>query len=68
MLAWEVCHETECPILKLLTNLLNVDKDKIRMISKIIRLLITVTANGTKLKELQKDMEIAESNTGMNSR
>ncbi|XP_012233558.1 SET and MYND domain-containing protein 4 isoform X1 [Linepithema humile] len=62
-LAWKVCHETECPILKLLTNLLNVDKDKIRMISKIIRLLIAVTENGTKIKELQQDMKIAESNS-----
>lgn len=63
-LAWEVCHKTECPILKLLTNLLNVDKDKIRMISKIIRLLIVVTENGIKIKELQQDMKIAESNPG----
>ncbi|XP_011703831.1 PREDICTED: SET and MYND domain-containing protein 4-like isoform X1 [Wasmannia auropunctata] len=62
-LAWEMCHETECPILKLLTNLLNVDKDKIRMISKIIRLLIVVTENGTKIKELQQDMKTAESNS-----
>ncbi|KAL6261766.1 hypothetical protein P5V15_006855 [Pogonomyrmex californicus] len=61
-LAWEACHETECPILKLLTNLLNVDKDKIRMISKIIRLLIVVTENGTRIEELQQDMKIAESN------
>ncbi|XP_019696858.1 SET and MYND domain-containing protein 4 isoform X2 [Harpegnathos saltator] len=61
-LAWEVCHMTECPILKLLTSLLNVDKDKIRMISKIIRLLIIVTANGSKIEELQQDMKIAESN------
>ncbi|KAL6443003.1 hypothetical protein ACFW04_002772 [Cataglyphis niger] len=62
-LAWEVCHETECPILKVLGNLLNVDKDKIRMISKIIRLLIVVTENGRKIKELQQDMKIAESNS-----
>ncbi|XP_025989037.1 SET and MYND domain-containing protein 4 isoform X2 [Solenopsis invicta] len=62
-LAWKTCHEIECPILKLLTNLLNVDKDKIRMISKIIRLLIVVTENGTKLKELQQDMKTAESNS-----
>ncbi|KYN42350.1 SET and MYND domain-containing protein 4 [Trachymyrmex septentrionalis] len=62
-LAWEACHETECPILKLLTNLLNVDKDKIRMISKIIRLLIVVTENGTRIKELQEDMKTAESNS-----
>ncbi|XP_011641936.1 SET and MYND domain-containing protein 4-like [Pogonomyrmex barbatus] len=61
-LAWEACHETECPILKLLTNLLNVDKDKIRMISKIIRLLIVVTENGTRIEELQQDVKIAESN------
>jgi len=59
-----MCHETECPILKLLTNLLNVDRDKIRMISKIIRLLIVVTENGTKIKELQQDMKTAESNSG----
>ncbi|KAL0101085.1 hypothetical protein PUN28_018738 [Cardiocondyla obscurior] len=62
-LAWESCHEIECPILKLLKNLLNVDKDKIRMISKIIRLLIVVTENGTKIKELQRDMKVAESNS-----
>lgn len=61
-LAWEAYHETECPILKLLTNLLNVDKDKIRMISKIIRLLIVVTENGIRIKELQQDMKTAESN------
>lgn len=61
-LGWEACHKTECPILKLLTNLLNVDKDKIRMISKIIRLLIVVTENGIKIKELEEDMKIAESN------
>lgn len=64
-LAWEVYHKTECPILKLLGNLLNVDKDKIRMISKIIRLLIVVTENGRKIKELQQDMKIAESNPGI---
>ncbi|XP_036149801.1 SET and MYND domain-containing protein 4 isoform X1 [Monomorium pharaonis] len=62
-LAWKTCHEIECPILKLLTNLLNVDKDKIRMISKIIRLLIVITENGTKIKELQRDIETAESNS-----
>ncbi|XP_026829087.1 SET and MYND domain-containing protein 4 isoform X3 [Ooceraea biroi] len=61
-LAWDACHQTECPILKLLSNLLNVDKDKIRMISKIIRLLIVVTANGTRIQELQEDMRVAESN------
>lgn len=60
-----MCHQMECPILKLLTNLLNVDRDKIRMISKIIRLLIILTENGTKIAELQRDMEIAESNSGV---
>jgi len=58
-------HETECPILTLLSNLFNVDKDKIRMISKIIRLLIVVTANGTRIQELREDMKIAESNPGI---
>jgi len=63
-LAWEARHETECSILKLLRNLLNVDTDRIRMISKIIRLLIVVTENGTRIKELQQDMKTAESNSG----
>jgi len=34
------------------------------MISKIIRLLIVVTENGTRIKELQQDMKTAESNSG----
>ncbi|KAF7411160.1 hypothetical protein HZH66_000056 [Vespula vulgaris] len=61
-IAWDMAHMTECPILVLLKNLLNVDKDKIRMLTKIIRLLIVVTENGSKIKELQEDMKIAESN------
>lgn len=60
--AWDIAHMTECPILALLKNLLNVDKDKIRMLTKIIRLLIVVTANGSNIKGLQEDMKIAESN------
>lgn len=64
-IAWEMAHVTECPILVLLKNLLNVDKDKIRMLTKIIRLLIVVTKNGSKIKELQEDMKIAESNPGI---
>lgn len=35
------------------------------MISKIIRLLIVVTENGTRIKELQQDMKTAESNLGI---
>ncbi|KAK2577165.1 hypothetical protein KPH14_003322 [Odynerus spinipes] len=61
--AWDIAHMTECPILALLKNLLSVDKDKIRMLAKIIRLLIVVTANGLNIKELQEDMKIAESNS-----
>ncbi|KAG7211885.1 hypothetical protein KM043_011097 [Ampulex compressa] len=61
-LAWEMAHSTECLILALLRNLLNVDKDKIRMLTKIIRLLIMVTGNGSKITELCDDMKIAESN------
>ncbi|XP_015177541.1 PREDICTED: SET and MYND domain-containing protein 4-like isoform X1 [Polistes dominula] len=60
--AWDMAHMTECPILALLQSLLNVDKDKIKMIIKIVRLLIVVTENGSKIKELQEDMKIAESN------
>ncbi|CAL7936338.1 unnamed protein product [Xylocopa violacea] len=60
--AWEMSHEIECPIMALVGNLLNVDKDKIRMLTKIIRFVIVVTAKGKKLDELRADMKIAESN------
>ncbi|XP_066590446.1 SET and MYND domain-containing protein 4-like isoform X2 [Prorops nasuta] len=62
-LAWKVAHELECPIWSLLTNLLNIDKDKIRILTKIIRLLIVITEKGKRIDELRKDMAIAESNS-----
>ncbi|XP_017757021.1 PREDICTED: SET and MYND domain-containing protein 4-like isoform X2 [Eufriesea mexicana] len=61
-LAWEMAHQIECPIMALIENLLNVDKDKIRMLTKIIRFLIVVTAKGKKIDELRVDMKLAESN------
>ncbi|XP_050582386.1 SET and MYND domain-containing protein 4-like isoform X1 [Bombus affinis] len=61
-LAWEMAHQIECPIMALVGNLLNVDKDKIRMLTKIIRFLIVVTSKGKKFDELRVDMELAESN------
>ncbi|XP_034188583.1 protein-lysine N-methyltransferase SMYD4 isoform X1 [Osmia lignaria lignaria] len=61
-LAWEMAHQIECPILAIVGNLLNVDEDKIRMLTKIIRFLIVVTAKGEKIEELLEDMKIAESN------
>lgn len=63
-LAWEMAHQIECPILAIVGNLLNVDEDKIRMLTKIIRFLIVVTAKGEKIEELLEDMKIAESNPG----
>ncbi|XP_017795167.1 PREDICTED: SET and MYND domain-containing protein 4-like [Habropoda laboriosa] len=60
--AWEMAHQIECPIMALVGNLLNVDTDKIRMLTKIIRLLIVVTAKGKKIDELCADMKVAESN------
>ncbi|XP_043248068.1 SET and MYND domain-containing protein 4-like isoform X2 [Colletes gigas] len=61
-LAWEMAHNIECPILAVLGNLFNVDKDKVRMLTKIVRFLITVTAKGKKFAELREDMKVAESN------
>lgn len=63
-LAWEMAHQIECPIMALVGNLLNVDKDKIRMLTKIIRFLIVITSKGKKFDELRVDMELAESNPG----
>ncbi|XP_046747207.1 SET and MYND domain-containing protein 4-like isoform X1 [Diprion similis] len=62
-LAWAAAHQIECRIISLLPNLLNVDKDKIRMLTKIMRLLIVVTQNGMRIDELRKDTEVAESNS-----
>lgn len=61
-LAWEMAHQIECPIMAIVGNLLNVDKDKIRMLTKIVRFLIMVTGKGKKIDELRADMEIAERN------
>ncbi|XP_046605322.1 SET and MYND domain-containing protein 4-like isoform X1 [Neodiprion virginianus] len=62
-LAWAAAHQIECRIISLLPNLLNVDEDKIRMLTKIMRLLIMVTQNGMLIDELRKDTEVAESNS-----
>lgn len=59
-----MAHQIECPIMALVGNLLNVDKDKIRMLTKIIRFLIVVTSKGKNFDELHMDMEVAESNPG----
>ncbi|XP_043474196.1 SET and MYND domain-containing protein 4-like isoform X2 [Leptopilina heterotoma] len=61
-LDWKLAHCTECDILPLLSNLLNIDRDKIRMLSKIVRFLIIATANGTAIDKLREDLKIAESN------
>ncbi|XP_076170196.1 protein-lysine N-methyltransferase SMYD4 isoform X2 [Ptiloglossa arizonensis] len=61
-LAWEMAHQIECSILAVLGNLFNVDKDKVRMLTKIVRFLIMVTAKGKKITELREDMKVAESN------
>ncbi|KAG6799640.1 SET and MYND domain-containing protein 4 isoform X1 [Apis mellifera caucasica] len=62
VLAWEMAHDIECPIMALIGNLLHVDKDKIRMLTKIIRFLIIATAKGKNINELRADMKLAESN------
>ncbi|XP_046415906.1 SET and MYND domain-containing protein 4-like isoform X3 [Neodiprion fabricii] len=62
-LAWAAAHQIECRIISLLPNLLNVDEDKIRMLTKIMRLLIMVTQNGMLIDDLRKDTEVAESNS-----
>ncbi|XP_024935657.1 SET and MYND domain-containing protein 4 isoform X2 [Cephus cinctus] len=60
--AWSSVHHIECSILALLNSLLGVDKDKIRMLMKVLRLLINVTNGGKAIAELRQDMKIAESN------
>lgn len=62
--AWEQAHQIECPILSILGNLFDVDKDKVRMLTKIVRFLIVVTAKGKGIAELREDMKIAECNPG----
>ncbi|XP_023290633.1 SET and MYND domain-containing protein 4 [Orussus abietinus] len=66
--AWKTVHRTECPITALLSNLLNVDKDKMRMLTKILRFLVVVTENGTGIDGLQADTRKAESNPGDDGR
>ncbi|XP_053994858.1 SET and MYND domain-containing protein 4-like isoform X2 [Hylaeus anthracinus] len=61
-LSWEMAHQIECPILAVLGNLFNIDKDKVRMLTKIVRFLIMVTAKGEKIAELREDMKVAEIN------
>ncbi|XP_058792910.1 SET and MYND domain-containing protein 4-like [Phymastichus coffea] len=61
--AWKMVHRLECPVHAVLAKLLNVDKDKIRILTKIIRLLLVATKNGTAMEELRKDCEKAEKNT-----
>lgn len=63
-LSWNLAHRTECPVLAVLVNLLHVEEDKVRMVVKIMRLLITATSDGKMINELKKDMEIAEANPG----
>lgn len=62
--AWKIAHRIECPILSILGNLFDVDKDKVRMLTKIVRFAIVVTAKGKKIAELREDMKIAERNPG----
>ncbi|OXU31151.1 hypothetical protein TSAR_015980 [Trichomalopsis sarcophagae] len=61
-LAWSKGHEIECPIQTVLSKLLNLDKDKIRILTKIIRLLLVSTEYGTAIDKLRKDSLIAEKN------
>ena len=60
-----MAHRTECSILSVLATLLNVDKDKIRILTKIVRLLIAATEHGTAIDKLRKDLQIAEKNPGI---
>ncbi|CAG5087729.1 Similar to SMYD4: SET and MYND domain-containing protein 4 (Homo sapiens) [Cotesia congregata] len=60
--SWKLAHHIECPVVNVLLNLLNVEEDKIRMVMKIIRLMITVTSGGKNIDDLRKDMAIAEAN------
>ncbi|XP_076248796.1 protein-lysine N-methyltransferase SMYD4 isoform X2 [Calliopsis andreniformis] len=62
LIAWDTAHQIECPILSILGNLFDVDKDKVRMLTKIVRFLIVVTAKGKKIAELREDMKKAECN------
>ncbi|XP_011504410.1 PREDICTED: SET and MYND domain-containing protein 4-like [Ceratosolen solmsi marchali] len=61
--AWKMAHRIECPIHAVMSKLFNVDTDKIRMLTKIIRLLIIATKNGSAIDELRKDIQVAEQNS-----
>lgn len=58
-------HRIECSVHAVLSKLLNVDMDKIKILTKIIRLLIIATENGTAIDKLRKDIQIAEKNPGI---
>ncbi|XP_023318394.1 SET and MYND domain-containing protein 4-like [Trichogramma pretiosum] len=60
--AWQLAHQLECPIHAVFSKLLNVDKDKIRILTKITRMLIIATKSGRAIDELRKDCLEAEKN------
>ncbi|CAB0029902.1 unnamed protein product [Trichogramma brassicae] len=60
--AWQLAHQLECPIHAVFSKLLNVDKDKIRILTKITRMLIIATESGQAIDELRKDCLEAEKN------
>lgn len=64
-LAWSAGHEVECSVQSVFSKLLNLDKDKIRILTKIIRLLLVATEYGTAIGKLRKDTQIAEKNSGI---
>ncbi|KAJ8670509.1 hypothetical protein QAD02_001768 [Eretmocerus hayati] len=61
-LDWEMAHQIECSVNPVFSKLLSLDEDKIRMLTKIIRMLIICTKKGTKVEELRKDCQVAEKN------
>lgn len=64
-MAWSNGHEIECPVQAVFSKLLNLDKDKIKILTKIIRLLLVSTEYGTAIEKLRKDSQIAEKNPGI---
>lgn len=63
-MSWKTFHKTECPVHAVMSKLLNVDADKIKMLTKIIRLLLVATKNGNAIEELRQDTLVAEKNSG----
>lgn len=63
-LSWKLYHKIECPVHAVMSKLLNVDVDKIKMFTKIIRLLIIATKSGSEIDELRQDTLVAEKNPG----